>query len=189
MDANNFEKWFLDILNKLEPGSVAVMDSAPYHSRQVERLPNMSWRKEDVQAWLTNKEIAYEQSEIIAELLSKINKEKFKIKYIDYIANAKNVTICRLPPYHCELNPIELIWAQVKSYIGRKNKTFKILEVRNLLHEAIKTIDKNKWLRCIDHVIKEEEKMKELEGILDTTTSDPTKFIISVSDSSDTESE
>ncbi|XP_046975500.1 uncharacterized protein LOC124541622 [Vanessa cardui] len=103
MDANNFEKWFLDILNKLEPGSVVVMDKAPYHSRQVERLPNMSWRKEDIQAGPTNKGIAYERSEIKAELLSKIDKEKFKIKYIDYIANAKNITICRLPPYHCGL--------------------------------------------------------------------------------------
>ncbi|KAJ8983152.1 hypothetical protein NQ317_016251 [Molorchus minor] len=30
------------------------------------------------------------------------------------MAKARDVTILRLPPYHCELNPIELIWAQKK---------------------------------------------------------------------------
>ena len=25
--------------------------------------------------------------------------------------------VFRLPPYHCELNPIELAWSQVKRYI------------------------------------------------------------------------
>ena len=36
---------------------------------------------------------------------------------IDEIAKAAGHKVVRLPPYHCELNPIEMAWAQVKGYI------------------------------------------------------------------------
>ncbi|KAI8431038.1 hypothetical protein MSG28_001109 [Choristoneura fumiferana] len=52
MDAHNFEKWFERILDKIQPRSVVVMNNAPYHSRQLENVPNMSWRKDAIQAWL-----------------------------------------------------------------------------------------------------------------------------------------
>ncbi|XP_067654452.1 uncharacterized protein [Haliotis asinina] len=32
----------------------------------------------------------------------------------------------RLPPYHCDLNPKELIWGIMKSDVGRQNVTFKL---------------------------------------------------------------
>lgn len=41
----------------------------------------------------------------------------------DEEANLHNKTVLRLPPYHCELNPIEVIWALVKTYVSEKNKT------------------------------------------------------------------
>jgi len=45
--------------------------------------------------------------------------------------------VIRLPPYHCQYNPIELIWAQVKGEVVTKNSTFKIADVEKLMHEAI----------------------------------------------------
>ena len=33
---------------------------------------------------------------------------------IDEIARACGHEVLRLPPYHCTLNPIELVWAQLK---------------------------------------------------------------------------
>lgn len=35
-----------------------------------------------------------------------------KVYTVDEIGKITNVTVPRLPPYHCELNPIELIWTQ-----------------------------------------------------------------------------
>jgi transposase len=40
---------------------------------------------------------------------------RLKKKYnIDEIAKASKKTVLRLPPYHCEFNPNELIWGQIK---------------------------------------------------------------------------
>lgn len=36
---------------------------------------------------------------------------------IDQMLRLADHTVLRLPPYMCELNPIELIWSQIKGYI------------------------------------------------------------------------
>ncbi|CAG9119893.1 unnamed protein product [Plutella xylostella] len=194
MDAHNFEKWFKMVLDKILPGSVIVMDNAPYHSRQLERVPNMSWRKDAIQEWLRSKNIAFETREIKAQLLTKFDKKKYVLKYVDELAASKGVTVLRLPPYHCELNPIELIWAQVKSYVGRNNKSFKMAEIKTLLNEGFARIGAKQWSKCVNHVLKEEEELKKLDGILDTTSDDiVVPLIIAVtgdtSDSDDDEDE
>ena len=43
---------------------------------------------------------------------------------IDKIAKAAGHEVVRLPPYHCELHPIEMAWAQVKGYIRVHNTKF-----------------------------------------------------------------
>ena len=41
------------------------------------------------------------------------------MKYVvDELALKRGITVLRLPPYHCELNPIELVWAQVKGEVA-----------------------------------------------------------------------
>lgn len=183
MDAHNYEKWYEKIVEKIPHGAVIVMDNAPYHSRQTELVPNMSWRKEAIQTWLRNKSIRFENNEIKAQLLAKIQKEKYKKYYIDEISKSKGITVLRLPPYHCELNPIELIWAQVKSYVGRNNKYFKMTDVKNLLTESLARIGKEQWGKCVAHVIKVEGEMKKLDGLIDNTTDRITEpFVINVDD-------
>ena len=46
---------------------------------------------------------------------------------------------------HCELNPIELIWAQVKRYVAFKNFTFKMKDVRYLTNDALASITPDAW--------------------------------------------
>lgn len=59
---------------------------------------------------------------------------------VDEMAAERGVTILRLPPYHCELNPIELVWAQVKGHVAKNNKTFKMNEVRSLFEEGLRQV-------------------------------------------------
>jgi transposase len=58
-----------------------------------------------------------------------------KPKYISYkiygIFAEHNHSILLLPPYHPELNPIELIWATVKNWVAQNNTTFKMDDVIN----------------------------------------------------------
>jgi len=50
--------------------------------------------------------------------------------------------VIRLPSYHCQYNPIEMMWAQVKRQIATKNITFKMVDVEKLMHETIDLITK-----------------------------------------------
>jgi transposase len=61
-------------------------------------------------------------------------KSKFNTYIIDSIAQNAGHIILRLPPFHYELNPIELAWPMVKQYVKQNNTTSKLSDVRNLLN-------------------------------------------------------
>ena len=100
----------------------------------------------------------------------------------------------RLPPYHCELNPIELIWSQIKGYVVRQNNVFKLKSVVNLDEDAIVQISTFDWKRACEHTAKIEEEYKKNDGIRprqphvqvnvnDTSTSSESESSSSSSDS------
>jgi hypothetical protein len=75
---------------------------------------------------------------------------------VEELAAAHNVKILRTPPYHCELNPIEMIWAQVKGYVAANNKTFKLEDLRLLLERGIQNVIKKEdkvWWKLIKPLI------------------------------------
>ena len=76
--------------------------------------------------------------------------------------------VLRRPVRHCELNPIELIWAQMKRFVAFRNATFKMKDVKELTHEAIRSITVEAWQRCTDHVISIEDRLCTTEGIFET---------------------
>lgn len=155
--------------------------------RRVEKTPTMAWRKAEMQNWLRSKNIAFEEKETKAHLMEKVKtiKNDYQSYVIDEMAKAKGVTILRLPPYHCELNPIELIWADIKGYVARNNTTFKFKDVKQLLEDGIKQVTAEKWKNCVEHVKKEEIKMRGMDNTIDKTVD---RFIINVThDSSSSE--
>lgn len=172
MDAERYEEWLKTILRKVEPGSVIVMDNAPYHSRRLEKLPTSAWRKGQIIEWLSEKNIPHEDSMLKVELLdiARQHKANYTKYVVDEMAKEHNIIILRLPPYHCELNPIELIWAQAKTEVARNNRTFKIADVRKLFDDALQNITADTWRKCIQHVKKEEMRMWELDVRVEITT-------------------
>ncbi|XP_047541814.1 uncharacterized protein LOC125074529 [Vanessa atalanta] len=179
MNAAKFENWFKEMLPRLEPNAVVVMDNASYHTRRKEKTPVTSWNKTNIQKWLTSKKITYEPKETKVQLLEKVKgvKTEYQSYVIDEMAKEVGVEVLRLPPYHCELNPIELVWADVKGYVARNNTTFKMVDVKKLLQEALKNITPEKWKNCISHVKKEEIKLGGLDNNIDKTID---SFIINV---------
>ena len=65
--------------------------------------------------------------------------------------------VLRLPVAHCELNPIELAWAQVKEYVRSHNQKFTLTQVKKLVHEGISNITPLKWKKIIEHTRKKVE--------------------------------
>ena len=91
--------------------------------------------------------------------------------------------VLRTPVRHCELNPIELVWAMVKSAVSKRNTSFRIREVEKLVHEELKQGHRS-WLASrTAHVVQIEEKMRHIEGIIDVEP-----IIFTLSDSSSDES-
>nr|XP_023022563.1 uncharacterized protein LOC111510841 [Leptinotarsa decemlineata] len=188
MTADVFEKYFEQMIEHIPLNSIIVLDNAPYHSRLVERLPTTAWKKQDIIDWLRNKSLLYEDGMVEAELLkiARQHKSKFKKYVVDKMAERRNITVLRFPPYHCELNPIELIWAQMKSYVARKNTSYKIQAVRELLYESLQHITEQNWRDAVRHAIEEEQKMWDLDNIIDATV-ETQPLIINLQDDSDSE--
>jgi transposase len=188
MNGDSFEKWFKNILPQLEENSVIVLDNASYHSRKLEKVPTSASRKVDVQNWLRSKDIEFDQKMLKYQLLDLVKPHRVKYnKYVvDEMAKSQNKIVLRLPPYHCELNPIELIWADAKNFVAKHNRTYKLPDVKILFSQALENITTEKWQKCIAHVReKVETKMWELDNIMEIQVE---RLVIHVSENEDTTS-
>lgn len=56
-----------------------------------------------------------------------------KMFKIDALLAAKGYTVFRLPPYHPNLNPIEMVWATFKNYVAKKNASFQLCDTIKLI--------------------------------------------------------
>ena len=123
MNFNNYEKWLRSqLMPNLPPNSVIVVDNASYHNKRDDTVPTSSSRKAEMQKWLRDNNIAYNPDMLKPQLYHLISqhKEKFKTYNIDKILNENNHTVLRLPPYHPDLNPIEMAWAAIKGHVAKK---------------------------------------------------------------------
>jgi transposase len=98
-------------------------------------------RKADIQAWLTKHNIPFDKKLLRPELLALAKANKPESQYIiDDIAKEKGHIILRLPPYHPDLNPIELVWAQLKKIVSSRNFTNKLNDVLEITKAAFTEI-------------------------------------------------
>ena len=95
--------------------------------------------------------------------------------------------VVRLPVAHCELNPIEMAWSQMKGYIKTHNTLFTLSEIERLTHTAFDVVTPTRWKSLVAHVQnKTEDHYWEIDGLqLDLVE----EFIISTEGDSDSEQE
>lgn len=113
--------------------------------------------------WLSSNNITHDPTVTKAELLHLVKQNKDKEIYIiDEIARAHGHEILRLPPYHCQLNPIELIWAQIKNEVRKKNSNSNqsLKNVEDIVKTAIARVTAEDWKKCIEHTRKVEEEYR-----------------------------
>lgn len=153
MNSEVFKGWFIKMLNNLKEPSIIVMDNASYHSVQKNNYPKSNSTKIVLQEWLKNKGVEFSPLETIPELRERLKQlvPREKKYELDEIAFSMGHEVIRLPPNHCQYNPIELIWAQVKRKIAEKNTNFKMTDVEELVHEALDSITIDDWKRCVTH--------------------------------------
>lgn len=122
------------MLMNLEEQSIIVMDNASYHSSLVENYPKSNSRKTDVQQQ------------------RKKQRKKYKLNELTFQMGQE---VVRFPPYHCQYNPIELIWAKVKGKAAEKKSTFIITDVEAF--EQIDAVSREDRAKCGTHCVKIQE--------------------------------
>ena len=154
-------EWFEhQLLCNLKHRSVVVLDNAPYHNARTPEScnPTTAWKKADIQAWLSKRNIKFRSDLVKPELLAIAGRNKVDPVYkTDELAEKLGHRVLRLPPRHCELNPIELIQADLKGFVGRNNTTFKLEDVKKLFYQAKETITHERWAKAVQHVINDAE--------------------------------
>jgi transposase len=59
-------------------------------------------------------------------------------------------SVLRLPPYHPDLNPIELIWALVKNYVATHNVTFNVTGVCKIAVDKFNNVEVEEWKNIVN---------------------------------------
>lgn len=182
MNATVIEEWFKNqLLPNISPTSVIIMDNASDHSTLLDKPPTSSWRKQDMKDWLLNKGAQPSDKLSKSELyqLSKKFAASQKKYVIDTMAEEAGHKVVRLPPYHCQYNPIELIWAQVKPYCGKRNN-FKMANLKNLVKEAVHGVTSENWRKAVNHT----ENLQQQDAKQDIAIEHYVdKFLINITDS------
>lgn len=188
MNSNNFKKWLNEkLLPNLDRPSLIVMDNAPYHSICINRSPNSNYLKADMQKWLLEKGVEFSEQMTKPQLYELIKRHKPEPEYeVDKIIKENGHQILRLPPYHCDLNAIEMVWSSMKRKVAETNISKSSAQMPKLISDACSKITAAEWKKYCSHVQNLHEEYREKDAHLDEP------FIIqfnsdSESDSSDSE--
>ena len=116
--------------------------------------------------WLMVKNIPFPDQANKAELYELVKQNKNNVPFACVeVAKKYGHNLLYTPPYHCELQPIEGIWAVVKDQVARTAPHPDLLSIRNKLLYAFKEKVSSKtilglWRRALD-VAKEYQNMND----------------------------
>jgi len=158
-----FHKWFTEqLLANIPANSIIIMDNAAYHNVLFENsAPTPGCSKERILNWLALNKIPCASDCLKAELIEIINKIAPEPTYeIDEIARRLGHEVVRTPPYHPELQPIEICWGVLKNEIARNcDFTMKNLEIQ--LENAFTKVTGETCRKIIKRIRKVEDRFWE----------------------------
>ncbi|CAH0729134.1 unnamed protein product, partial [Brenthis ino] len=186
MNRSNFTKWVTEkLIPNLPPASIIVMDNAPYHSTVLNKAPTTGTKIAEIKEWLTQNQIHFDDTLRKPQLLMLVKRHKPVPKYeIDEILGSYGHTVVRLPPYHCDLNPIELIWGIAKRKIAAQNVGS--IDIKEAAERAFGGITESDWRKSCKHVVEIEKSYYQREL---TLYHDIEQVVINLEDSSSTTSD
>lgn len=169
MNWNLFQKWFSEkLLPNIPSNSIIVMDNAAYHNILAEcSAPTPTCSKEKIFNWLEYNNIPCKDDCLKIELVEILKKFAPEPTYsIDMIANEHGHKVIRTPPYHPELQPIEICWGILKNEIAR-NCDFTMDNLMLQLDNAFRKITAKTCQKIIKKIRSVEDNFWEDDAKLD----------------------
>ncbi len=157
MNAELFQQWFSEeLIPNIPDNALIIMDNASYHNTLSSGSPpTPNCNKERIWNWLIDNQIPCEKSSLKAELVTVLKKiAPLPVYEVDEMANQQGHEILRTPPYHPELQPIELCWGIVKNYMSR-HCDFTLSNLKAQLEEGFNQVDAS---TCVEIIRKIKEK-------------------------------
>lgn len=114
-----------------------------------------------MQKWLTENNVEYNEGFTKPQLYELIKRHKPAPEYeIDNLLKNHGHTILRLPPYHCDLNPIEMISSSMKRHVADHNIGKSDSEMPQLISNEFNAISAEEWQKHCRHVKKIENEYR-----------------------------
>ena len=159
MNADIFQKWFSEkLIPNLSEPSLIIMDNASYHNVLSEcSPPTPACSKETIRNWLLENGIPCEQNCLKEELVVILKKiGPLPIYAVNEIAKKHDHEVIRTPPYHPELQPIEICWGIVKNHIAR-HCDFTLSNLRGQLEEGFVKVKPSTCVKIIREIREKED--------------------------------
>ena len=136
----NFSNWFrFQLLPNLTEPSLIIMDNASYHKTPPEGTPApQKMKKQEVVDYLSRNGIEFPCGATCHLLKSTLKKHIAQTVQAEVVslAEQRGHKVLFTPPYHSDLQPIELIWAFVKRKVAKMyRKGTSMSDVRSTLEE------------------------------------------------------
>jgi transposase len=169
-DWDIFQHWFTaQLLRHVPPRSLIILDRCPFHTVCRDAVVPSQMKKGELQQWLTERGISWEEQWLRARLMQEVDKYRDKKPMVEILAEEQGHKVLFLPVHHPELNPIELVWATVKHYCGTifsNSTSFK--EQRQHLEESFgRDITPEYCAKVYEHVRHIEERYWNTDLIID----------------------
>ena len=155
-DTKYFVEWMVKLLEALDKrdirNAVIVMDNAKYHKTLPEGTPKVSWPKHQMIEYCRLNNIPVNDNDLKSVLWGRMKafiQENVK-PIIVSMAEEAGHTVVWSPPHHSDLQPIELVWANVKGIVGRQYTTETTFQdVKNRLDAAFTGLESKTVNGCI----------------------------------------
>jgi transposase len=175
MNGDLFQKWFVErLLPNIPSASLIIMDNASYHNILSEdSAPTPTCSKEKIRSWLEANKIPCKDDCLKVELIEILRKIAPEPTYtIDVIAHQHGHEVIRTPPYHPELQPIEICWGVLKNEVAR-HCDFTLNNLKIQLEQAFDKITATICQGIINKVRSVEDRFWEDDAKLDEQQENP----------------
>jgi len=123
-DSEYFIDWFKHQLLPSIRGCKCLicLDNAAYHCTKPTSVPKLGSKKADIAAFLTSKGVTVNPKDLLPALKDKLRVllDDNSLAEIRDLAKAEGHEVLFQPPHHSDLNPIELLWNDIKGTVGRQ---------------------------------------------------------------------